>query len=144
QVLNTANGKPVGPRLEPKDGFSLTAGAFEPNGPRVVTADADGQIEVWNPRTGQLVRAFGSEGAASINDVQFSPSGNALVTVSDSGQLILWTTAGWKQAWSRNACQTPATARFSHHGGRIVVACGDGSVAVFTRSGQPLVSLREA
>jgi WD40 repeat protein len=138
QIRNTDDGhvlrtlsadKPLGPET------------ISPDGRQVVAGDYIGQIEEWNG-SATTPKVLGRPGPPVI-DIEYNQSGSQFVTVSASGQLTIWNARNGKSAISIYACPAPNAASFSNDGGKVVVACGDGTFRVFgTDSGQTLAVIQ--
>jgi WD40 repeat protein len=112
---------------------------YSPDGRRVVGADANGQVEVWDTTTGHA-RLLGAPGPP-ISDIEFNKSGSEFVTASLGGTVTVWAVPGDRPS-SFEACPAPNGATPSPDGGKIVVACGDGSALAFdAATGQQLTVL---
>jgi WD40 repeat protein len=76
-------------------GAQMNAVAFSPDGALLASGDQDGQIRVWNIRTGALVgSAFGpSSPLQAISALAFSPDGKVLATMGFGSGLQLWSVA---------------------------------------------------
>ena len=129
EVLSTQTGRLL-QTLNPGHDFLLSVAVFSPDGRQILTGDDNGQVEVWDAATGHEIRALGTPGPY-ISDVEYNNSGSEFVTASDLGVVTIWDGRDDRQLLSINACPSPGTASFSPDGGKIVVACEDGSAPVF-------------
>jgi len=79
------------PSAPPNDSYAIYMQACEIRrfGSRVVTADADEVIKIWNAATGQELLSFESSGA--IADIAIAPDGATLVVVQGR-ELVFWDT----------------------------------------------------
>jgi WD40 repeat protein len=73
------------------DHFSLPfqAVAFSPDGRYLVTGKADGALQVWDSRTGELVGPLGTHDR-EVRGVVFSRDGKHLASASGDGNVKLW------------------------------------------------------
>jgi WD40 repeat protein len=143
QVRSTQTGRLLR-KLNPHHHFPLSVAVFSPNGRHVLTGDDNGQVEVWDANKGTELRRLGSAGPV-ITDVQFNRAGTEFATASDSGIVTIWSASTDRPILLIPACPSPNTASFSPGGGKIVVACGDGTAPVFDAvTGQQLTVLQAA
>jgi len=67
----------------------VRSAAFSPDGTRVVTADSDGAVRVWNASTGQLLNRSVAHHAMNT---AFSPDGTKVVILTQDGTTHVWDT----------------------------------------------------
>ena len=147
EIFSALSGRRLLPPLNPPEGFAVVKAVFSPtDGAQLLTADADGQVEVWNASTGHLIRTIHVVAGAALSDIEFSPTGREFVTTDDDGTVSVWAYTADRDPLlnSFDACSAPRSAEFDGSGGRIVVACGDGSAPIFSVSGTQLTDLRTA
>ncbi len=65
--------------------------AFSPDSQFVAGGTADGQVVLWNPRTGQTIREFGQPGPINVVDsVAFTRDGSLLFQSLRSSEVVVW------------------------------------------------------
>src|SRR5262249_37861494 len=67
----------------------------DPEGKRLVSADAGGGVRVWDAE-GQLVKDFQGH-AGPVNQLAFSPDGKRLATASLDGSCKVWDPDHWQE-----------------------------------------------
>jgi eukaryotic-like serine/threonine-protein kinase len=77
--------------LPPGHGARVTAVTFSGKGPRLATADAHGEIWLWEPGTAQG-RRLGTHGT-KVWQLAFSPRDGSLASAGDNGEVRLWNVA---------------------------------------------------
>lgn len=87
RVMDTSTGELV--KRTSKHAADLFAVAFDPDGTRLVTGDADGGVTIWDYATGKaLATRRGHEG--KVYSVNFSPDSSRIVSGGEDGTVILW------------------------------------------------------
>lgn len=82
---------------------------FSPNGEYLISIsqpkESDGEIKLWNVKTGKLVRRFTGK-AEGIISARFDRSGRLLTTGSSDGEVSVWNVAGGSRLSSKklNPC----------------------------------------
>jgi WD40 repeat protein len=86
-LWDAASGKLVRTMADHKD--TVYCVAFNPQGNRLASGDADGLVHVWDPATGKIVYTQrGQKGA--VRGVAYSPDGSRLATASMDGSVRIW------------------------------------------------------
>ncbi len=67
----------------------VNALAFSPDGRRLVTGSLEGDIDVWEARTGRQLDSL-SGNLGQVLDLAFSPDGTSVATSSSDGTVRLW------------------------------------------------------
>src|SRR6185503_7073063 len=70
----------------------VTALAFSPDGEKLATADRNGGLHLWDPRTGTILYTLAAHRARSESRTWRS-DGPGLAGVRDDEKLVLWDTA---------------------------------------------------
>jgi WD40 repeat protein len=67
--------------------YDATYANFSPNGTKIISANKNGTVIIWNASSGTMLHMFQSHDA-SVNTAQFSPDGSKIVTASrDTAQV---------------------------------------------------------
>jgi sugar lactone lactonase YvrE len=129
--------------LLPADPTIVNEVAFSPDGKLLASADGDGTVGLWDPPTGQAVRAIQAvTGPADANPgvagVAFSPDGKLLASADGDGTVRLWDPATGRairaiQAATSTNGGNPVVAgvAFSPDGKLLASADGDGTVGLW-------------
>jgi len=93
-VRYAGNGRPIA-RLKHNQS-SVVEAVFNPKGPELAVADANGAAGIFQARTGRLVRWLHKRGEqrahpdGRVNGIAWSPDGRFLVTVGSDAQVRVW------------------------------------------------------
>jgi WD40 repeat protein len=154
---------PVATLKDPGAPQIVTSVAFSPNGKLLVTCDAGGPAEIWDPASAQRVTTLaarggsGSEGQCSSpgqsggQTAAFSPDGAILATGNSNDSVSLWSVATWHLIAtltdpvinnpSSNGPSPGVTAlAFSPDGTTLAVADNDGNSYVWNVAAHRLVA----
>ena len=131
-------GRPGRPR-EVRLGTVMTHDAeFSPDGSEVVTADADGTVDVFRLATGKVIAKFTSSDT-NADAASFSPDGKRVVAGYLTGTGRVWDVTSKLQLTLLAGHGDPiATARFSPDGREVVTSSDDGTVRVWHAAPQEL------
>jgi WD40 repeat protein len=86
----------IDPDHRPRHGYPVTAVAFDPHAPRVVTGCQAGTVGVWDLTKGTLLHDVRGN-AGEVGAVAFSPDGRMLLTASHDGMARFWDVESGKQ-----------------------------------------------
>jgi hypothetical protein len=71
--------------------------AYSSEGSRIAVGHPDGQVSIWNVRSGELVKQLNAH-SRKINSVQFILQDSQLLTLGDDNRARLWSTSDWSEA----------------------------------------------
>ncbi|HSE82425.1 MAG TPA: AAA family ATPase [Gaiellaceae bacterium] len=111
-------------------------------GTRVVTADTDGRVQLWDARTRVRERTLSGAGGTT-RDIAFSPGGD-LVAAAQQKLVRVWTTSTGEQLSEMHGHQDLVNlVEFRADGENVLSASADGTARVWeARTGLPLLDLR--
>src|SRR5262249_12234336 len=122
---------------------------FTPDGKFIVSTGADGQIKMWNPVDGAIVRQFVDPAITAspgqpppdkaqrdwINQIRLSPDGQKLASVGNAGWLCLWNMADGKLLFQQRMPTPLYSVSFSHDGKLLVTGNYNGTATVLKLPG---------
>jgi len=116
-------------------GSRVNAAALSPDGRRILTANQDDTLSIWDATSGQLLTRFqGHAGLATI--VAFSPDGERILEGSADGNAYLWDAAsGQCLARLGGHAKAVATLAFSPDGRHILTAYEGGVIRLWRATG---------
>src|SRR5690606_19097509 len=74
-------------------GRDVLCAVWSPDGSRIAMAGADGEVALWNARSGRLERSFAGH-AHWVTAAAFHPDGERLLTASEDRTVRVWPLAG--------------------------------------------------
>lgn len=126
---------------------NVTSVRFSSDGARVVTASRDGDVRLWDARTGELLRTL-REHLGTVAHAEFSPDGRWIVSAGPSTAGLWASDTGRLQFFLRGHEARLTSAAFDPTGTRIVTAGRDGTVRVYhceiCASGEALLDVARA
>jgi WD40 repeat protein len=73
--------------------------AFSPDGAQFLSGRRDGVVQLWNPRTGEVLRQFVGKGVSNllVSSVVFLDEGRLAASGHDDGVIRIWDVATGKE-----------------------------------------------
>ena len=91
-LFDTANGNILRSDKREDQQSTINSVAWSPNGAQIATGSTDGNVQIWNAETLQLVRTIGADNM-SIPAVAWSPDSTRIVSGSADGHTVIWDAA---------------------------------------------------
>ncbi len=119
----------------------VNAVAWSPDGTRLASASADGEVRLWDPSTGHPLSTL--TGHQWVDTVTWSPDGTRLATAGDDGEVRLWDpSTGHPLSTLTDHTGRVSVVAWSPDGTRVATAGDDGEVRLWDPStGHPLSTL---
>jgi WD40 repeat protein len=108
----------------------ITSAAFRGDGLKVVTADAGGNVRVWDAASGSCEAVLPTR-AGPISAVTFSPAGNRVAAAAADGTARLWDTSSWQELRALEHAEPLAGVAFDAAGDRVVTVTAQGRVTTW-------------
>ena len=142
QIWDTATGERLEPIVVSEEFFhGVQHLQFTANGERLLSANRDGLIRLYDVESGELIRIF--EGHAGLVwDAQFNPDETLIVSASFDGTVRLWDAATGEEILLLEDDQAFTSASFSPDGEQILVS-GDFGARVHLVNADDLITLAE-
>ena len=83
------------PQKQMKLPAKASALAYSSDGTRLAVAHKDGQVSVWNIKSGELVHLLNAH-TKEVNSVQFISQDAKLLTIGDDYKARIWSTGDWR------------------------------------------------
>jgi WD40 repeat protein len=126
-IAEATRGTTAVPRLTPRHAGEIAALAHDDSGDLVASGGADGQVMLWDPATGRLVRRLVADATGAVVDVAFSADGARVGALFDKGMVRIWNTVTGEPA---GAGQLPVDDESRDVDGEVGLAPGLGAIAV--------------
>jgi WD40 repeat protein len=91
-LVDTSNGNILRSDNREDQQSTINSVAWSPNGAQIATGSTDGNVQIWNAQTLQLVRTIGADNL-SIRSVAWSPDSTRVVSGSGDGHTVIWNAA---------------------------------------------------
>lgn len=91
-LFDTSNGNVLRSENRENEQSTINSVAWSPNGAQIATGSTDGNVQIWNAETLQLVRTIGADNL-SIRSVAWSPDSTRVVSGSGDGHTVIWNAA---------------------------------------------------
>lgn len=124
---------------------NATCSTFSKDGKTLYVGTMEGNIQLWDPESGQKVGEFKNAHTSAVNSLAFSADGNRMASCSGDFTIRLWDFDVVLQSRDFEGHDGAVwTAAFSPDGSKIVSASADRTVKVWQReTGQVLFTLND-
>jgi WD40 repeat protein len=95
-LFDTANGNILRNDNREDQESTINSVAWSPNRAQIATGSTDGNVQIWNAETLQLIRTIGADNM-SISSVAWSPDSSRVVSGSADGHAVIWNVADGQQ-----------------------------------------------
>ncbi|HKA20442.1 MAG TPA: hypothetical protein VKN18_19300 [Blastocatellia bacterium] len=83
-------------RLQIKVPAEAKSLAYSPDGARLAVGHANGQVSIWDSKTGELQKLIDTR-SQNVETVLFIPNGDRLITITKDDKARIWSVADWKE-----------------------------------------------
>jgi WD40 repeat protein len=112
----------------------VLAATYSPGGARIATASADGNVMVWDARTGQAQWNLQGHGTV-VRSVAFSPDSSLLASSGDDHMARIWEIKTGKLLLTlEDKAGGVRSVQFTPDGTRVIFAGGDGTARILLAS----------
>ncbi len=114
-----------------------------PDGTVLVSGDDEGDLNLWDVESGDLLRAFQAHDSA-VADLAVSPTDTVVASSSEGGQLAAWDMVdGSMLWWASDLAGTVVGMAFSPDGEFLASADDEGITIWQARSGEPVAAIED-
>jgi len=83
-------------RLEIKLPVEARSLAYKPDGASIAVGHVNGQVSLWDSKTGKLQKLLGVQGK-QIETIIFKPNGDCLIAISMDNKARIWSVSDWNE-----------------------------------------------
>jgi len=91
-LFDTSNGNILRSDNREDQQSTINSVSWSQNGTQIATGSTDGNVQIWNAETLQLIRTIGADNL-SIRSVAWSPDSTRVVSGSGDGHTVIWNAA---------------------------------------------------
>jgi WD40 repeat protein len=144
KIESAGKGKPI-EKLNLKQNNALSSVCFSPDGRTLAAGDEVGQVKLWNPLTGDLVRAIDAH-STPVHALAFSSDGQTLVSAAGdsqsqgNGEVKFWDVASGKlKGELEKHPRAVWSIAFAPKSSWLATACGDGGIRIYDVNSRKLL-----